>query len=91
MELLEFDLERAERDLTLLNYERVKPEAEKLLGMGYTPVRVAALMFQYGYRFGRKLLNDTWKTRQHKKWEEMNQLTDEEAERRTSGENEGSV
>ena len=90
MEILKFDLERTEQDLTLLNYERVRPEAEKLLGMGYSPVRVAALMFQYGYRFGRKLQNDTWKTRQRKKWEEMKRL-EEEAERQTSGDNEGSV
>ena len=46
MELMGFDLAKLERELTLLQYELVKPDAEKLLERGYTPVRVAALMFR---------------------------------------------
>lgn len=91
MELLEFDLARMERELTLQNYERVKPEAEKLLGMGYTPVRVAAIMFQYGYLFGRKLLTDVQKEQRRRKWEADHQSKDNGNERQTSGENEGSI
>lgn len=91
MELLEFKLERMERELTLQHYERVKPEAEKLLGQGYTPVRVAALMFQYGYLFGRKLLRDTDKERRLQRETTAQRQADAKNERQTSGENEGSI
>ncbi len=89
MELLEFNVNATERNLTLQNYERVKPLVEKLLEQGYTPVRAAALMFQYGYSFGRKLLKDSLKERrQH--WKEQHKPKDE-SNSPTSGENEGSV
>lgn len=90
MDFLEFDLERMERELTLRNYEIVKPHVEKLLGAGYTPVKAAALMFRYGYVFGRKLLQDSYKERKRKRWEEQNKPKDE-TERPTSGENEGRI
>lgn len=90
MELLEFNLNATERNLTLLNYERVKPLVEELLGQGYTPVRAAALMFQYGYDFGRKLLKDSQKERRRQHWEEQNRPKDENSSL-TSGENEGSI
>lgn len=91
MEMLEFDLARMERELTLQNYERVVPEAEKLLAQGYAPARLAAIMFQYGYLFGRKLLKDHQKERRLAKWETIHQAKDDENESRTSGENEGSM
>lgn len=91
MELLEFDLARAERELTLQNYERVKPVSERLLGRGYTPVRVAALMFQYGYLFGRKLLRDCQKEDRKKYLEARAQTEDQGDKGQTSGENEGSI
>lgn len=90
MELLEFNSSATERNLTLLNYERVKPLVEELLGQGYTPVRAAAIMFQYGYDFGRKLLRDSQKERRQQYWEELHKPKDEEKSL-TSGENEGSV
>lgn len=76
MDVLEFDLERMERELTLQNYEMVKPHVEKLLGAGYTPVRAAALMFRYGYVFGRKLLRDSQKERRQQ-YEEQKKLEEE--------------
>ncbi len=91
MELLEFDLARMERELTLQNYERVKPETEKLLGEGYTPVRVAAIMFQYGYLFGQKLLTDVQKEQRRRKWEADHQSKGNKNESQTSGEKEGSI
>ena len=90
MDVLEFDLERMERELTLQNYEMVKPHVEKLLGAGYTPVRAAALMFRYGYVWGRKLLRDSQKERRQPQWEELHKPKDEDKSL-TSGENEGSV
>lgn len=89
MELLEFNLNATERNLTLLNYERVKPIVEELLGQGYSPVRAAALMFQYGYDFGRKLLKDCQKERRRQQWEEQHKPNDESS--LTSGGNEGSI
>ena len=91
MELLEFKLERMERELTLQNYERVKPEVEKLLGQGYSPVRAAALMFQYGYLFGRKLLRETDKERRLQREATAQRQADTKNESQTSGENEGSI
>ena len=92
MELLEFNSSATERNLTLLNYERVKPLVEELLGQGYSPVRAAAIMFQYGYDFGRKLLKDSQKERRRQHWEEQNRPKDEnESYSPTSGENEGSI
>lgn len=90
MELLEFNLNATERNLTLLNYERVKPIVEELLGQGYSPVRAAALMFQYGYDFGRKLLKDCQKERRRQHWEAQHKSNDERSGL-TSGENEGSI
>lgn len=90
MELLEFNLNATERNLTLLNYERVKPIVEELLGQGYSPVRAAALMFQYGHDFGRKLLKDCQKERRRQHWEAQNKSNDER-NGLTSGENEGSI
>lgn len=77
MDVLEFDLERIEREMTLQHYEMVKPHVEKLLGAGYTPVRVAALMFRYGYVFGRKLLKDSYKERKRQQYEEQKKLEEE--------------
>lgn len=92
MAFVKFDLHVMERELTLQNYERVSPEAEKLLEAGYPPERVAALMFQYGYVFGRKLLKDCQKERRIRKAEAMRQVKAEaKTESQTSGKNEGSI
>lgn len=92
MELLEFDLKRMESALTLQNYEHVEPIANDLLEKGYSPVKIAAFMFQYGYAFGRKLMRDGRKERWIKRTEERNKPKDEnESYSPTSGENEGSV
>ena len=90
MELLEFNVNAAERSLTLLNYERIEPIIKELLEQGYTPVRAAALMFQYGYDFGRKLLKECRKERRRQRWEKQNRPKVENNSL-TSGENEGSV
>lgn len=82
MELLEFKLERMERELTLQNYERVKPEVEKLLGQGYSP---------YSYLFGRKLLRDTDKERRLQREATAQRQADTKNESQTSGGNEGSI
>lgn len=90
MELLEFNLLATEADLTLLNYERVKPIVEELLGMGYSPTRAAAIMFQYGFNFGRKLLRDTQKEHNRQRWaERLNSKSENNSQ--TSGDNEGSI
>lgn len=90
MELLKFDLQKSERKLKLKDYELVAPIAEELLEKGYSPKRVAALMFQYGYSLGRKLMRDANKERRIKRIEKLNKSKDEN-ESQTSGENEGSV
>lgn len=91
MELMGFDLAKLERELTLLQYELVKPDAEKLLERGYTPVRVAALMFRYGFVFGRKLLKDSQKERRRQRMENQSKAEEQEIESQTSGDNEGSI
>lgn len=91
MEQLKFDLERMEKDLTLLQYEMVKPDAEKLLERGYSPARVAALMFRYGFVYGRKLMKDGYKERKRQRMENQDKAEDQKVESQTSGENEGSI
>lgn len=84
------NLESLERTLTLLDYERIKPLADELSGKGYDTARIAAIMYRYGWTYGRQALKDMQKARREA-YKAEQQQRENDTDSHTSGENEGRV